>query len=321
MLQETFSFETLERKERALYPFRMVHADVLQAIGNTPLVRLKKLEPEGGAQIYGKLEAANPSGSVKDRAALAMVLAAEKEGMLRPGATLIEPTSGNMGISLAMIAAVRGYRCILVMPDDMSVQRSSILREFGADVVLTRAQQRMSGAVAEADRILHETPGAFMPQQFENPANPAIHAETTAEEIWRDMDGRIDAFVAGVGTGGTLTGVARVLKQRVAAVQIVAVEPQSSAVLSGKEPGLHAIQGIGAGFVPAVLEVPLIDEVIAVSDLDAERIRSRLTRRGGVCAGPSSGANVHAAICVAERLSPEQRVVTVICDDGNRYLA
>ena len=297
-----------------------IYDGVLDLVGGTPLVRLAKLSPEGGAQILGKLESQNPGGSVKDRPALAMVLAAERDGKLREGATIVEATSGNTGISLAMIAAVRGYRCVLVMPEDMSVARQHILRAYGADVVLTPAQEGMAGAVERAERIVEETDGAWMTQQFENPANPDVHARTTAEEIWTATSGEVDAIVAGVGTGGTITGVARMLKERVPALRVVAVEPRASAVLSGGKPGLHGIQGLGAGFVPAVLDRRLVDEVVTVTDLAAERMSKRLASEEGLLVGISSGANVHAAHEVAKKMKPSQRVVTIICDTGERYL-
>jgi len=293
---------------------------VLDLIGGTPLVRLTRLSPEGGAEVCAKLEAQNPGGSVKDRPALAMVLAAEAEGRLSEGSTLVEATSGNTGISLAMIAAVRGYRCIIVMPEDMSAARRYLLRSYGADVVLTPAQEGMAGAVDRANGIVAETEGALMVGQFENAANPDAHAQSTAEEIWRDTAGKVDAFVAGVGTGGTLTGVGRVLRERRPEVRIVAVEPRRSAVLSGGRPGLHGIQGLGAGFVPEVLDRALIDDVVTVPDVAAERMQRRLAREEGLLLGPSSGANVHAAVEIARRMQPGERVVTILCDGGERYL-
>jgi cysteine synthase A len=296
-----------------------IYDGIIELIGRTPLVRLRALSPKGGAEVVAKLESAGPGGSVKDRAALAMVDAAEAEGKLAPGATIVEATSGNTGISLAMIAAVRGYRCVLVMPEDMSLARRLILRAYGAEVVLTPAQKNMSGAVERATQIRKET-DAFMPRQFENPANPEAHARTTAEEIWRATGGAIDAFVAGVGTGGTLTGVGRVLRARRPGVRIVAVEPKASAVLSGGAPGLHGIQGLGAGFVPRILDTKVYDEVMAVTDVAADRAMRRLSREEGILAGPSAGANVHAAIEVAKTMQPGQRVVTILCDTGERYL-
>ncbi len=298
-----------------------IYDGVLDLVGRTPLVRLPRLSPKRGAEVCAKLERNNPAGSVKDRPALWMIDSAEKSGQLRPGATLIEATSGNTGISLAAIAAVKGYRCVLVMPEDMSETRRQILRAYGADVVLTPAQEGMAGAVARAERILEETDGSFMPSQFQNPDNPRSHVEGTAEEIWRATGGAIDVFVAGVGTGGTLTGVGRVLKERLPEVKLVAVEPRGSAVLSGGRPGLHAIQGLGAGFVPAVLDRTLIDEVITVTDLAADRMVRRLAREEGLLLGPSSGANVHAAVEIAKRMRAGQRVVTILADGGERYLS
>jgi cysteine synthase A len=292
----------------------------LDLVGSTPLVRLRKLSPESGAEVLAKLEAKNPGGSVKDRPALAMVEAAEAAGTVEPGATIIEATSGNTGISLAMIAAVRGYRCVIVMPEDMSTARRQILKAYGAEVVLTSAQEGMAGAVERAERILADTPGGFMPGQFENVNNPDVHARTTAEEIFRATEGRVDAVVAGVGTGGTLTGIARVFKERSPGVRIVAVEPRASAILSGGKAGLHGIQGLGAGFVPEVLDTTLIDDVVTVTDLAAERMVRRLAREEGFLLGPSSGANVHAAVEVARRMEPGTRVVTILCDGGERYL-
>ncbi len=295
-----------------------IYDGALEQIGSTPLIRLGRIGGEG-AQLLGKLESRNPGGSVKDRPALAMVLAAEKAGELGPGSTIVEATSGNTGISLAMIAAVRGYRCIIIMPEDMSVARSHVLRAYGADVRLTRAEGGMAGAVDEAEKLLSSTPKAFMCGQFDNPANPQVHERTTAEEIWKDTGGKVDAFVTGVGTGGTLTGVGRVLKKRNPAVRIIAVEPRASAVLSGGKPGLHGIQGMGAGFVPNVLDTDLIDDIITVTDLAADKMTKRLAKEEGLLLGPSSGANVHAALEVASKMEPGQRVVTILCDGGERY--
>lgn len=293
---------------------------VLDLIGQTPLVRLSRVAPSGGAEVCGKLESMNPGGSVKDRPAYSMILAAEQSGELKEGATIVEATSGNTGISLAMIAAVRGYRCILVMPEDMSMARRYILSNYGAEVVLTDAVGGMGGAVAKAKSIVAETPGAWMTQQFVNAANPDMHERTTGEEIWAATGGAVDAFVAGVGTGGTLTGVARVLKTKNPACRVVAVEPKGSAVLSGGSPGLHGIQGLGAGFVPEVLDQSLYDDVIAVSDVAADKMARRLSREEGLLVGPSAGANAHAACQVAAELAPGQRVVTILCDTGERYL-
>jgi len=297
-----------------------IYDGALDLIGRTPLVRLARISGEKGAEICGKLESSNVAGSVKDRPALSMVLAAEAEGKLGRGSTVVEATSGNTGISLAMICAVRGYRCVIVMPEDMSVARRHLLKAYGAEVVLTGAEDGMAGAVEQAERVLATTPGAMMCGQFENPANPDIHAKTTAEEIWEATGGEVDAFVAGVGTGGTLTGVGRVFRKRNPEIRLVAVEPRASAVLSGGKPGLHGIQGLGAGFIPGVLDTELIDDVIAVTDLAADRMTKRLAAEEGLLLGPSAGANVHAALEVARRMKPGQRVVTILCDGGERYL-
>jgi cysteine synthase A len=283
-------------------------------------VQLGRLSPEGGAVVWAKAEFKNPGGSIKDRPALSMVLAAEREGRLSPGSTIVEATSGNTGISLAMIAARRGYKCALVMPEDMSLERRHILKAYGAEIVLTPATEGMTGAVRRAQSLVADTPGAFMASQFENPANPESHEHGTAPEILEQTDGQLDAFVAGVGTGGTLTGVGRALRARLGrSVLIVAVEPAQSAVLSGKAPGMHGIQGLGAGFVPKILDRSVIDEVIAVTDVAAERMARRLAREEGLLVGPSSGANVHAAVEIAKRL-PGGKVVTILCDSGERYL-
>ncbi|MFI5308816.1 MAG: cysteine synthase A [Polyangiales bacterium] len=292
---------------------------VWDLVGETPLVRLHAIPDAGGAQVLAKVEGKNPSGSVKDRPARAMLADAERAGILRKGATIVEATSGNTGISLAMLAVARGYRCILVMPEDMSTARHAILRAYGAELMLTSAQAGMLGAVEEAERIVARTDGAFMPRQFDNPSNPDAHEQTTAVEIWDATSGRLDAFVAGVGTGGTLTGVARGLRRRGLTLKVYAVEPKASAVLSGGRPGLHAIQGLGAGFVPKVLDRSQIDEIVTVSDTEAERMTARLSREEGLYVGPSSGANVHAAVRVAGRMRPSQRVVTILCDTGERY--
>jgi cysteine synthase A len=292
--------------------------DALGLIGGTPLVRLSRLSPESGGVVWGKLEARNPGGSVKDRAALRMVLAAEREKKLRSGSVIVEATSGNTGISLAMIAAVRGYRCIVVMPEDMSPERREVLRAYGAEILLTPADEGMAGAVARARDLVKTTARAWMSRQFENPNNPEAHAATTAHEILAQTRGDVAAFVAGVGTGGTLAGCGRVLRERLGRrVRIVAVEPARSAVLSGGEPGAHGIQGIGAGFVPKVLDRSVIDDVLTVTDVAAERMMRRLAREEGLLLGPSSGANVHAASEVAR--SVPGTVVTVLCDTGERY--
>jgi len=297
-----------------------IYDGALDLIGHTPLVRLSRIAGDKGAEICGKLESSNVAGSVKDRPALSMVLAAEATGELREGSTIVEATSGNTGISLAMIAAVRGYRCVIVMPEDMSEARRHLLKAYGAEVILTGAEDGMAGAVEQAERILNTTPGAVMCGQFDNPANPDVHAKTTAEEIWEATGGEVDVFVAGVGTGGTLTGVGRVLKERNPEVRVIAVEPRASAVLSGGKPGLHGIQGLGAGFIPEVLDTELIDDVITVTDLAAERMTRRLAREEGLLLGPSAGANVHASLEVGRKMKPGQRVVTILCDGGERYL-
>lgn len=298
-----------------------VAEDVLELLGRTPLLRLGALEPREGVKIWGKCELHNPAGSVKDRAALFMLLDAERSGKLAPGATIVEATSGNTGISLAMIAAVRGYKCVVVMPEDMSLERRQILKAYGAEVVLTDAQEGMRGAVTRAASIAKKTAGAFMPCQFENPNNASSHEETTAKEILEQTGGSVAAFVAGVGSGGTVTGTGRGLREALGkAVRIVGVEPATSAVLSGKAPGAHGIQGIGAGFVPPVLCRELLDEVVTVSDLAAEKMMRRIAREVGIMSGPSSGANVHAAVEVAKTLTAGN-VVTLLCDSGERYLA
>jgi cysteine synthase len=292
---------------------------VLDLVGRTPLVKLTRVASPEGAIVAGKLEAQNPGGSVKDRPALAMLEAAEQAGLLRAGSIVVEATSGNTGISLAMISAVRGYRCVLVMPDDMSLERRHLLRAYGADIVLTPAEQGMVTAVRRAEQIARDTPGAFMPRQFENPANPDVHARTTAREILDAVGDRLVAFVAGVGTGGTVTGVGRVIKKELPAALVVAVEPAASAVLSGKAPGVHGIQGLGAGFVPRVFDRSVIDRIVTVTDVAAERMTQRLAREAGLLVGPSSGANVHAAVEVARTMS-RGVVVTILCDTGERYL-
>ena len=302
-----------------------IASDITALIGSTPCVRLNRLPRALGccAELVAKLESFNPSASVKDRIASAMVLEAEAKGTIQPGHTvLVEPTSGNTGIALAMVAAARGYRLILTMPDTMSIERRAMLRAYGAELQLTDGTDGMAGAIALAQELVAEIPEAYLLQQFDNPANPAVHENTTAEEIWRDCDGRIDALVAGVGTGGTITGCARLLKQRNPALQVVAVEPAASAVLSGKPPGVHRIQGIGAGFVPAVLERDLVDEVIAVEDAEAMEIGRRLARDEGLLCGISSGAAVAAALQLAQRPAlADRRIVVMLASYGERYLS
>jgi cysteine synthase len=294
---------------------------VLDLIGRTPLVRLRRLPKPGGAAVVAKLEARNPGGSVKDRTALAMIEDAERRGVLRPGGTLVEPTSGNTGIGLAMVAAVKGYRLILTMPEDMSVERQRLMTRFGAEIHLTPAIEGMTGAVFAAEELLREHPDYFMPQQFQNPANPEVHRRTTALEILDAVGSRLDAFVAGVGTGGTITGVGEVLKEKMPGVKIIGVEPAKSPVLSGGRPGLHGIQGIGASFVPGVLNQSIIDQVVQVRDEDATAYSRRLSREEGLLVGISAGAAVWAACEVAATLRPEQLVVTVLPDTGERYLS
>ncbi|MDN5326260.1 MAG: cysteine synthase [Moorella sp. (in: firmicutes)] len=297
-----------------------VARDVTQLIGQTPILRLNRLV-EDGMEVYLKIESFNPGGSVKDRIALSMISAAEADGRLKPGDTIVEPTSGNTGIGLAMVAAVRGYRLILVMPETMSIERRKLMAAYGAEFVLTPGNLGMKGAVEKATELVRENPGYFMPQQFENPANPAIHRQTTAREILEQMDGKVDAFVAGVGTGGTLTGVGEVLKKEIPGVRIVAVEPAASPVLSGGQPGPHKIQGIGAGFVPPVLRREVIDEIITVTNEDAMETARRLAREEGLLVGISSGAAAFAALQVARRLGQGKRVVAIAPDTGERYLS
>ena len=298
-----------------------IAASVIDLIGNTPLVRLNRICPAGSAEIVAKLESSNPGGSVKDRIALSMVEDAERTGALKPGATIVEPTSGNTGIGLAVVAAVKGYDLILTMPDDMSAERRKLLQRYGAQIVLTPAIEGMTGAVFAAEELAAKNPSYFMPQQFNNPANPEAHRRTTATEILRDTDGELDAFVAGVGTGGTITGVGEVLKEKLPDVLIVAVEPTRSPVLAGGKPGLHAIQGIGASFVPSVLNREVYNELIAVKDAEAIESTKQLSRTEGILAGISSGANVFAALQVAQRLGEGKRVVTILPDTGERYLS
>lgn len=300
----------------------MIAENMLALVGNTPLVRLNRVTDNAPAEVVVKLESRNPSGSVKDRAALFMLADAESKGLINKDTVLVEPTSGNTGIGLAFVCAVRGWKLILTMPESMSLERRAMLAGMGASLVLTPAAQGMAGAVAKAERIVAETPGALLVGQFINPANPEAHRKTTAEEIWRDADNRVDAFVAGAGTGGTVTGTGSRLKELNPDVRVYAAEPAESAVLSGGEPGPHGIQGIGAGFVPEVYDPTVVDGVIAVPTKDALSMAGRLMREEGISCGISSGANVFAAVELARR--PEmrgKRIVTVICDSADRYIS
>jgi cysteine synthase len=308
--------------KRASAPSRPKMAgSVLELVGGTPLVRLNRIPKPGGATVLAKLESLNPGGSVKDRIALAMVEDAERRGVLKAGATLVEPTSGNTGIGLAMVCAVRGYRLILTMPDDMSAERQRLLVRYGAEIHLTPAIEGMSGAVFAAQEICREHPEYFMPMQFENPANPEAHRRTTALEILDAVEERLDVFVAAVGTGGTVTGVGEVLKERLPGVRVVGVEPARSPVLSGGRFRPHGIQGIGASFVPGILNRSVLDDIVQVRDEDATTMARRLAREEGLLVGISSGANVFAACEVAATLPADQVVVTVLCDTGERYLS
>ena len=298
-----------------------IYADILEKIGRTPLVRISKLN-RGNAEVLVKVESFNPAGSVKDRIAIGMIEAAEKAGKIAPGALIIEPTSGNTGIGLALVAAVKGYRLILTMPDTMSIERRKLLAAYGAELVLTEGALGMKGAIAKAEELAKTHPGSFIPQQFDNPANPEYHKQTTAEEIWQDAGGRVDAFVAGVGTGGTLTGVGEVLKARNPDVKLIAVEPSDSPVLSGGRPGPHKIQGIGAGFVPSVLDTQIIDEIFPVGAEDAGDTARAAAKQEGLLVGISSGAALFAALELSRR--PEyagKRIIALLPDTGERYLS
>ena len=297
------------------------HADITELIGGTPLVRLNRLTKPGSATIFAKVESFNPGGSIKDRICLNMINEAERQGKLKPGGTIVEPTSGNTGIGLALVAAVRGYKLILVMPESMSMERASLLSSYGAQLVLTAAWEGMKGSIKEAESIVAQNPSYYMPDQFSNPANPAMHRKTTGPEIVEALDGRVDAFVAAVGTGGTITGCGEVIRERNPAAKIVAVEPAGSPVLSGGDPGPHKIQGIGAGFVPKVLNRTLLDRVITVTDDEAYQTAKLLAKKEGLLVGISAGANVFAAQKIAEELGPGKNVVTILCDTGERYIS
>jgi len=299
-----------------------IYEDITKTVGNTPLVKLNRITKGLPGTVAVKLESRNPLYSVKDRIGLAMIEDAEKKGLIKPGSTLIEPTSGNTGIALAFVAAAKGYKLILTMPESMSLERRRLLQVLGAELVLTPAEQGMPGAIRTAGELVERNPDAIMLQQFDNPANPEIHRTTTAEEIWKDTDGKIDIFVAGVGTGGTLTGVASALKPRKEGLKAVAVEPKKSPVISGGKPGAHKIQGIGAGFIPNNLDTSLIDEVVLIDGDEAGAMARRLAKEEGILCGISAGGNVHAAVELAKRPENEGKlIVTVICDTGERYLS
>lgn len=298
-----------------------INDSILDVIGQTPMVKLKRLSPKNGAMIAVKLENLNPGGSVKDRTAVSMIETAERLGHLKPGFTVVEPTSGNTGIGLAMVCAVKGYRLILVMPASMSIERQKLLKAYGAEFVLTPPESGMKGAVDKALELVKANEKYFLPQQFSNPANPAVHEETTGKEILRQVGRKLDVFVSGVGTGGTITGTARVLKKQNPGIKVVAAEPASSPVISGGNPGSHKIQGIGAGFIPEVLDRSIIDEIVTVTDQDAYDMTQKLAKVEGILAGISSGAAVFAAIQTAKNLNPNNLVVAILPDSGERYMS
>jgi cysteine synthase len=298
-----------------------IYSDITKTIGNTPLVRINTIDTFE-AEILVKVESFNPLSSIKDRIGIAMIDDAEKQGLLGKGSTIVEPTSGNTGIALAFVAAARGYRLVLVMPDTMSIERRKLLQALGAEIVLTPGELGMKGTILKAEEILKDTPGAFMPQQFKNPSNPQAHRDTTAKELLQDTDKKIDFFISGVGTGGTLTGVGSVLKKHIKNIKIIAVEPKASAVLSGDKPGPHKIQGIGAGFVPDILDISLIDEIIRVSNEDAKNTTKELARKEGILAGISCGAALFAGLEIAKRPGNKgKRIVVILPDTGERYLS
>lgn len=299
-----------------------IYNDISKTTGNTPLLRLNRIAKDSHSVILCKLEFFNPTSSIKDRVAVNMIDAAEKKGLLKPGATIIEPTSGNTGLGLAMVAAARAYRLIITMPENMSVERRMLLQHLGAELVLTSEKEGMAGAVEKALKLAKEIPGAFVPQQFENPANTEAHHNSTAVEIWNDTDGKVDIFVAGVGTGGTLTGVASYLKEKNPSVRIIAVEPESSAVISGGTPGRHGIQGIGAGFIPKILDTSLIDETVKISDNEALATARDAARFEGILCGISSGAAIAAALKIGKQKENKNKTIVVIVPDtGERYMS
>jgi len=317
-LIEKLNYKTIEIPKLK----RGIAKDSAELIGNTPLVRLNRIASAAGAEVLAKLESFNPTGSVKDRIGVSMIVDAESKGLINRDTVIVEPTSGNTGIALAFVCAVKGYRLILTMPDTMSAERRQLLAILGAELVLTPGAQGMSGAIKKAKELVSQNDNYFMPQQFNNPANPEIHVLTTAEEIWRDTDGQVDIVIAGVGTGGTITGIAQGLKAKISAIEIIAVEPANSDVISGGKAGPHKIQGIGAGFIPQVLQKDLIDEIITVSDEDAGATARLLAKQEGILAGISSGAAAWAAIEVAKR--PEnvgKRIIVILPDTGERYLS